>query len=115
MDSEKACYTITINTKVCTTHDNFTLKALELEDCINNWLTEAWLEQYTVNCDLEASTIEYEITAVADVLVAKMVFMLAPKDETRKVEMLKPKMRACFMEASNNLFPTCAFTKKQAS
>ena len=114
MDSEKACYTITINTKVATNSDVFTLKALELEDCLNNWLSIGWAEQYTVNCDLERSSIEYDITAELDVLVAKMVFMLAPKDETRKVEMLKPKMRACFMEASNNLFPTCAFTKKQA-
>ena len=114
METNRAYYSIGINTKCATNASNFTAKAVELEDCITNWLTDAWVDLYTVNCDLEHSEVEYEITSEADTLVAKLIFMLAPKDESMKVEVLKPKMRAAFMDASNNLFPTCSFTKKCA-
>ena len=114
METNKACYSITINAKVGTTPENFTVKSLELEDCISSWLSEGSVDQYTVNCDLDNSEVEYEITSEADTLVAKMVFIVAPKDDCKKVEMLKPKMRAVFMDVSNNAFPTCSITKKQA-
>ena len=114
MDSSRTCYSICINTKVATHAYNFSAKAIELEDCVENWLSDAWFETYTVNCKPDDSEVTYEITAEEGTLIAKFIFMLAAQDVNKKVEMLKPKMRAAFMEASNNLFPTCGFTKKCA-
>ena len=66
MDSSRTCYSICINTKVATHAHNFSAKAIELEDCVENWLSDAWFETYTVNCNPDDSEVTYEITAEED-------------------------------------------------
>ena len=67
---------------------------------------------FVTNVDIDKSVMEYTITAEASILIAKCIFTLVAVDAGQKVEIVKPKMRAAFMEASKNVYPTCAITKK---
>ena len=106
------CYAIGINTKMVTTSANFDAKAIELEDALLKWLEPDNVATFVTNVDIGRSVMEYNITAEASILIAKCIFTLVAVDADQKVEMVKPKMRAAFMEASKNVYPTCAITKK---
>jgi hypothetical protein len=109
------CYAIGINTKMVTTPANFDAKAIELEDALLKWLEPSNVSTFVTNVDIDKSVMEYNITAVASILLVKIIFTLIACDTEEKVEIVKPKMRAAFMEASNNVYPTCAITKKCCS
>jgi len=108
----EVCFAIGINTKMATTSTNFDAKAVELEDALARWLESDNVATFVTNVDLDKSVMEYNITAEASILIAKCIFTLVAVDAGQKVEIVKPKMRAAFMETSNNVYPTCAITKK---
>ena len=111
----EVCFAIGINTKMATISTNFDAKAVELEDALARWLEPDNVATFVTNVDIGRSVMEYNITAVASILLVKIIFTLIACDTEEKVEIVKPKMRAAFMEASNNIYPTCAITKKCCS